>query len=982
MRFRLLLWTFLLPVIALAHAGKPAQQARTQRLPLDGVPHAQMKTRESSHFLPDRIILKLLPRTLTSLSKSSFGIPSLDRMLSNVGVVSVSGMFPQTAANKGAVDLSLVYVLQFSSPHDALTLAGELSRQPEVQYAEPWFIYPLTGGTIVPNDPFYQQQWHLPKIKAPEAWNETEGDSTIVVAIIDSGTEWAHPDLAPNIWTNPGETGVDAQGNPRQSNNIDDDQNGYTDDWRGWDFAGASYQFLIPDNNPTSTGTNNEHGTHVAGIAAAATNNGTGVASIGFRTRILPVKCSADNDFRGGGLSFILTGYQGIVYAADMGAHVINCSWGGAGGSQFEQDVIDYATEQGSLVVGAAGNNGSDVFFSPAGYRNVLGVAATDQTDTKAWFSNYGYWLDVSAPGTSILSTVTVAPLATQQKYDSWDGTSMASPLVAGLAALVKSQLPQLSMLQVGEQVRVTSDMIASQNPGFPDQLGKGRVNALRALMETNLPSVRLLSFTMKDFPGGNNNGFAQPAETLNIVCSFRNFLATTSAGATVELVPISPFLTIVQGVFPIPTLGTLDSVSNVNFPFRVYVQPGVPQSHEAHVQVRITDGAYVDAHTFSFLVNPTYQTHDLNEIQLTLTNNGRIGFFDFPDNTLGNGFVFNGVNHLYEGGLILGTSGTKVVDVVRNETGVQNNDFTSNDFYDISTPGTIADQEGFTRFSDANAFGPEKIGINVEMHSYAFSSPGDTRYIILHYDLKNPGATVISNLYAGIFLDWDIGSLTFDVNVSAFDATRSLGYAFDNSRAERAYLGIRALDSAASYRTLVNSGDLDLSRFSKWFWISGGIYGTPSTPSDIHHVISAGPFVLNPGGTQKVGFALVAAESSLVQLQEAADAAKAKWLEILNPVSVEHLDPAIPLTFGLEQNFPNPFNPSTTIRFRVAREEFVRIVVFDMLGRHVATLVDEMMNPGLYQAHWDARTLSSGIYYYRLWAGSFVETRKMVLMR
>lgn len=979
MQFRLVCPAVFLLVLTIAHAGTPARQGKTQRLPLDGIPHIQLKTRENSHFLPDRVIVKLTPRTFSSLSKSSFGISSLDRMLSNIGVVSVSRMFPQPAGKGGSVDLSLFHVVQFSSPHDVFTLAEELSQGPDVEYAEPWFIYPLAGGTFLPNDPFYQQQWHLPKIKAAEAWDITQGDSTIVVAIVDSGTEWTHPDLAPNIWTNPGESGTDAQGNNKRTNNLDDDNNGYVDDWHGWDLAGANYQLpiLISDNNPTSTGTNNEHGTHVAGIAAAATNNGTGVASIGFRTHLLPVKCSADDDKRAGGTAFILTGYQGIVYAADMGAHVINCSWGGAGGSQFEQDVIDYATDQGSLVVGAAGNSGSDVFFSPAGYRNVLGVASTGQTDFKSYFSNYGYWLDVSAPGENILSTLYGS------KYNNtvdWSGTSMASPLVAGLAALVKKQLPQLSMLQVGEQVRVTCDNIESQNPGFPNQLGKGRINAFRALTETTLPAVRLLSFHVKDSPGGNNNGFAQPAETLNVVCTFRNFLSTTSPGATVELIPLSPYLTVVQGSFPIPALGTLDSVSNTTTPFRVYVQPGVPQSHTAHMQVRVSDAPYNDTHTFSFLVNPTYQTHDLNEIQLTLTNNGRIGFFDFPDNTLGNGFVFNGVNQLFEGGLILGTSGSKLVDVVRNEFGGQNNDFTSNDFYDISTPGTVAHQEGFTRFSDANVFGPEKIGINVEMHSYAFSSPGDTRYIILHYDLKNPGATAISNLYAGIFLDWDIG--VYEVNVSAFDATRSLGYAFDNSRSERSYLGIRALDSAASYRTLINDGGIDLSRFAKWFWISGGIFGNPSSPSDIHHVIASGPYVLGPGGTQKVAFALVAAESSLTQLQEAADAAKAKWLQILNPVSVEETGPAIPLTFGLEQNFPNPFNPSTTIGFRVAREEFVRITVFDMLGRQVATLVDEMKTPGLYRVRWDARSLSSGIYHYRLRAGTFVETRKLVLLR
>ena len=979
MQFRLVCPAVFLLVLTIAHAGTPARQGKAQRLPLDGIPHIQLKTRENSHFLPDRVIVKLTPRTFSSLSKSSFGISSLDRMLSNIGVESVSRMFPQPAGKGGSVDLSLFHVVQFSSPHDVFTLAEELTRGPDVEYAEPWFIYPLAGGTFLPNDPFYQQQWHLPKIKAAEAWDITQGDSTIVVAIVDSGTEWTHPDLAPNIWTNPGESGTDAQGNNKRTNSIDDDNNGFVDDWHGWDLAGAHYQLpiLIPDNNPTSTGTNNEHGTHVAGIAAAATNNGTGVASIGFRTHILPVKCSADDDNRAGGTAFILTGYQGIVYAADMGAHVINCSWGGAGGSQFEQDVIDYATEQGSLVVGAAGNSGSDVFFSPAGYRNVLGVASTGQSDFKSFFSNYGYWLDVSAPGENILSTLHGS------KYNNttdWSGTSMASPLVAGLAALVKKQLPQLSMLQVGEQVRVTCDNIESQNPGFPNQLGKGRINAFRALTETTLPAVRLLSFHVKDSPGGNNNGFAQPAETLNVVCTFRNFLSTTSPGATVELIPLSPYLTVVQGSFPIPALGTLDSVSNMNLPFRVFVRQDVPQSHTAHMEVRISDAQYTDRHTFSFLVNPTYQTHDLNEIQLTLTNNGRIGFFDFPDNTLGNGFVFNGVNQLFEGGLILGTSGSKLVDVVRNESGGQDNDFTSNDFYDISTPGTVAHQEGFTRFSDANVFGPEKIGINVEMHSYAFSSPGDTRYIILHYDLKNPGGTVISNLYTGIFLDWDIG--IYEVNVSAFDATRSLGYAFDNSRSERAYLGIRALDSAASYRTLINDGTLDLSRFAKWFWISGGIFGNPSSPSDIHHMIASGPYVLGPGGTQKVAFALVAAESSLTQLQEAADAAKAKWLQILNPVSVEETDPTIPLTFGLEQNFPNPFNPSTTIGFRVAREEFVRITVFDMLGRQVATLVDEMKTRGLYQVRWDARSLSSGIYHYRLRAGTFVETRKLVLMR
>ena len=140
MQFRLVYPAVFLLVLTIAHAGTPARQGKAQRLPLDGIPHIQLKTRENSHFLPDRVIVKLTPRTFSSLSKSSFGISSLDRMLSNIGVESVSRMFPQPAGKGGSVDLSLFHVVQFSSPHDVFTLAEELTQGPDVEYAEPWFI--------------------------------------------------------------------------------------------------------------------------------------------------------------------------------------------------------------------------------------------------------------------------------------------------------------------------------------------------------------------------------------------------------------------------------------------------------------------------------------------------------------------------------------------------------------------------------------------------------------------------------------------------------------------------------------------------------------------------------------------------------------------------------------------------------------------------------------------------------------------------
>jgi len=895
MRRRLLIvliGIFALTVSALG--GQKSGQRVIKRLPLDGVPAVVMKTRENSQYLPNRVIVKLMPQANPSLSKSALGIASIDRILSRTAGASASQLFPTATATMRPddVDLSLMYTVSYSSPNDPFSLAEELSKLPEVQYAEPWFIYPLARVAFTPNDSLYSQQWSLQKINAPAAWDITKGDSTIVIAIVDSGVEWTHPDLATNIWINPGESGFDGQGQDKRTNGVDDDGNGYVDDWHGWDLVGANYQTFIAgttkgDNNPTPTGPNNDHGTHVAGIAAAVTNNRIGVASLASNCRIMPVKATADNDARESGTARILAGYPGIVYAATMGAAIINCSWGGEGGSQAEQDVIDFATQRGSLVVAAAGNNSSETFFSPAYYRNVLSVAAMDQNDKRAWFSNYGDNVDVSAPGVAIWSTLY------PHKYagNDWNGTSMASPLVASLAALVRYRFPAYSNLQVAEQVRVTCNDISRANPLYVGRLGRGRIDALSALTVKNLPSVRLQSFSVSDTLGGNGNGFAEPGETVNITCTFKNYLVPTSVGAVITISTDSPYLTITQGSMSVPLLGTLDTITTVK-PFGVAILAGVPQSYNARIKVTLTDGSFTDSQYITFLVNPTFATQNVNAIQLTLTNNGRLGFYD-SENTLGVGFVFNGQNHLFEGGLILGTSSTKIVDVVRNEPAPgRDEDFTSTSFFTLKTPGDVSAQDGLTQFSDSAAAPANRIGVRVTMHSYAFSNPVDSKYIILQYEIQNATAATISNLIAGVFLDWDLGN--YEADYSRYDSTRSLGYCFDSgigTFTRREYLGIRALDSASSFRSLVRD-DAILTRSAKWDWISGGFGKSAAGPTDIHQVISSGPYTIAPGATRRVGFALVAADSSLVELQQNADAAKQKWLSISAPAIVRNSTP------------------------------------------------------------------------------------------
>jgi hypothetical protein len=187
-----------------------------------------------------------------------------------------------------------------------------------------------------------------------------------------------------------------------------------------------------------------------------------------------------------------------------------------------------------------------------------------------------------------------------------------------------------------------------------------------------------------------------------------------------------------------------------------------------------------------------------------------------------------------------------------------------------------------------------------------------------------------------------------------------------------------------------VNDGSLDLSRSAKWDWISGGFALAEAGPADIHHVIASGPYTLAPGGIQTVGFALVAGDSSLANLEQNADAAKAKWNTIRHPVSVSDQPDYKPFEFKLGQNYPNPFNPTTAISYQLSANSFVTLKVFDILGREVATLVNEVRKPGVYRVNWNASGLPSGVYFCRMQArqisggqaGGFVATIKAVLMK
>lgn len=339
-------------------------------------------------------------------------------------------------------------------PQQETAALRRLQADPRVAWVEPNYLF---TPAFVPNDPAYRsvQRNYLSRLEMERAWDTTTGRREVVIAVLDTGVDVAHPDLAGGLWTNPGEV---------PGNGLDDDGNGFVDDVHGWDFA----------DNDNDLADDYGHGTHVAGIAAARINNAVGIAGMAGGATIMPV------DVFRGGIGAYADLIQAIVYAADNGAQVINMSLGAPSYSRGEEAAVDYAWARDVVLVAAAGNNASNALFYPAAHAHVIGVAATTAADAQASFSNYGPFVAVSAPGLSIYSTLP------WRSYGYLSGTSMAAPHVAGLAALIRSFNPTLRNDEVRALIESTADDLGA--PGRDDTFGFGRINAARALAAAPTP--------------------------------------------------------------------------------------------------------------------------------------------------------------------------------------------------------------------------------------------------------------------------------------------------------------------------------------------------------------------------------------------------------------------------------------------------------------------------------------------------------------
>jgi hypothetical protein len=421
-----------------------------------------------SLYVDGKILVKI--RDSESASFNDFNgnpkdlVPEIESLASTYGLTKISKPFTMAPDNVYQKN----YLFEFSNNSLADDFVNDLQAISYVEYA---VRVPFIRLSSVPDDPYFTggnlsaTNWHLKKINAESGWNINTGSSSIVIAVIDNEIDMTHPDLAGNLWTN----SLDPPGNG------DDDLNGITDDTNGADLA----------DNDNNTSPNNilNHGTHCAGIAAAVTNNTLGISSIGYNCKLMPIKATSNSEIYPMSID-INAAINGIYYANSHGANVISCSWGMVGSYGPLSTACSTAIANNVVIVGAAGNFSSTTQVYPAAETGVIAVAATDINDQVASFSNYGSWIDVCAPGVSIFSTNSQQQITSIPGYDYKSGTSMATPLVAGLCGLILSQNPSLSPSGVQSCLTSTATNIdAINNPTYTGLLGAGRVNAPQAIL-------------------------------------------------------------------------------------------------------------------------------------------------------------------------------------------------------------------------------------------------------------------------------------------------------------------------------------------------------------------------------------------------------------------------------------------------------------------------------------------------------------------
>lgn len=944
--FTVLLW-MTCPVIL------PAQT------PAGEVPYFTMPSdADTDGYEKGRIIFKMKSGWSGYCKANEISLDGFENVQKKLGAQSVRKMFPRHMppqkqkheSGQDFVDLSTVYTMQIPDSVSLEWAINKLYATGLVEYAQlsvvPEILY-------LPDDPFTDSQYYLENIQAYDAWDIQKGDTSIVIAITDTGIDLLHPDLIDNIAYNYNDP----------INGEDSDNDGYIDNYNGWD-TGEN------DNDPQYD--ENAHGVHVSGAAAATPDNGTGIAGVGFNSRLLPVKIS-DSDGR------LVGSYQGIVYAADQGAGVINCSWGGTlSPGQFGQDIINYAVlNRNAVVVCAAGNADNQLKVYPASYNNSLSVAGTDANDVKWSGSSYGSLVDLSAPGTNVYSTWP------NGSYIPGNGTSFASPQVAGAAALLRAQFPEYNALQIAAQLKVTTDNIdtIAENEPFAGLMGTGRLNVYKALSDTTKPFLLL---TQLEHPEEYYQQF-NPGETFELGAEFLNLLAP-SQNLNAMLTSKSDYVDIISENSFLGEFDHMETSDNFSDPFVLSISANIPPSHEADFTISFltSDGFFAGRQNFSITFNLDYIDLVTERISTTVNSKGNLGY-NYPDMSQGLGFIVESTNQnrsmLACAGFLAGSSTSTVVDNIYGAMEESFSDlFVSLENARVQQYSGLGDHLIAGSFSDSLA-DAKKIGINVDYNVFSFDGEYLSNFLILEYKVINVSGENVPGFYAGFFADWDIQDVKN--HRAAFHQELNLGYAFSATGGNFTALQLINHDNVKHY-AFDNQGfggslriDNGFTSFEKYTAMKStrDNAGFFDLDNDISSLIAAGPFNFLDGDTLTFAFALIAG-ANINEIENSAT----KAIQIYNGEFLnQQLSDIVENTTDV---FPNPSHyKSLNIRIVEGVRKPFQVRIFDLNGKmqYYKTFDPSGGNENLFSLN--LHGLPSGFYIMKIETESGEVIRKITLL-
>ena len=1013
-------------------------------------------------WAPNRIVVKFdksitnnIDQT-TAVQEGKTGINALDQIAERYGVVSVLQKYPNAEPKmyKGRViDLRGWHKVSFASKVDVEKVVQAYKDVPGVIDAQPVGIHAVYA---TPNDGHYPDQYHLNQsndhdMDAPEAWDLETGDQSVIVAILDTGVRYFHKDLGGSdaSYNNPensdGNMWLNTDEDP--NNGIDDDGNGYVDDWIGWDFVDGESVYNgedgnTPDNDPRDF---NGHGTHCAGNVAAINNNNYATASpsggwndgsnhpTANGVKVMALRIGWSWGFGPYELGYVGMDYaaDAFYYAADNGAKIASCSWGSSNSGGLG-DAADYFLASGGIIFKAAGNDNNETSDYLNDLDGAVSVAATDQNDCKSDFSSYGTWVEISAPGTDIVSLYHNHEDPENDYIATMSGTSMATPLAAGSAALIWSHNPGWTADQVRQQLYDTADDIYAEscNSNYDGKLGAGRVNLYNAVNTGGGPAA-----PVADFSGSPTSGCAPL--TVNFTDASTGQINSWSwdfgdGGTSTAQNPSHEYTT--AGTYTVSLTVTGDGGSDtetkvdyitVNGPPTAAFS-GSPTSGVEPLTVTFTDASTGDPTSWSWdfgdggtstAQNPTHEYTAAGTYTVTLTATNDCGSDDevktdyitvdpcnapvaafsgtptsgdapltvnFTDEStnsptswswnFGDGSTSTEQNpsHTYN------NAGTYTVTLdVSNSCGSDTE--TKTDYINVTCTAPVAAFTGSPTSGDAPltvSFTDQSTN-NPTSWSWDFGDGSTSTEQNPSHTYNDAGTYTVSldvSNSCGSDNETKTDYITVNppqqnmMHVDAITVTKESWYVLYRGKAE-----IRIVDSGGSpVADATVSGDWSggasnsdgiAIAYSNWKW------GDDTFEFCVTNVTKSG---------------WTYDEAANVETCDDSQGSEATLAK--ENIDLKEIEKQIGRQ--LAYNYPNPFNPTTTISFYLPEAGHVTVDIYNVLGKKIATLVDNKAEAGLQNVVWNAtddlgQKVGSGYYFFQITINKKETlTRKMLLLK